>query len=76
MMNKRSKYNLGTNYSVSQIKACIDDWIPNSVYREILKRVYTDGITNQEAAEEFGYSPNNIKDIIKNCYPVIKEHLK
>lgn len=74
-MNRRRKYNLGKQYSVTQISKCIDEWIPNAVYRDILKRIYMDGITNQEAAEEFGYSPNNIKNIVIECYPIIIEHL-
>lgn len=74
-MNRRTKYKLNPQYSLAQISNCIDDWIGNSTYRDILKRIYLDGISNQEAAEEYGYCTNNIKNIVKECYPVLKEHL-
>ena len=74
-MNKRTKYNLG-KVTNPQITKCVDDWVHNSEHRDMLKRIFVDGLTNQEVAEEFGYCENTIKYIIKVYHPVLKEHIK
>ena len=74
-MNKRKKYNLG-KVTNPQIKNCIDDWVHSLAHRNMLKRIYMYGLTNQEVAEEFGYCENTIKNIVKDYYPVLKEHIK
>ena len=73
-MNKRYKYSLD-DYSSSQIEHCIYEWIHNSTHREILKRAFIDGETNEFIAEEFGYSVNGIKHIIKLSIPRLREHI-
>ena len=74
-MNRRKKYGLKDVIN-PQIERCIDDWVHNSMHRDMLKRIYMDGATNQEIAEQFGYSENTIKAIVKDYHPVLKEHVK
>lgn len=51
-------------YTNSQIRALIDEWIHSERDREILKRRLIDGITFERLAEEFDMSPRQIKNIV------------
>ena len=74
-MNKRKKYNLG-EVTNPQIEKCINDWVHNSVHREMLKYIFIDGLTNQEVAEKYGYCENSIKYIIKTYHSVLIDHIQ
>lgn len=51
-------------YTNSQIRALIDEWVHSERDREILKRRLIDGITFERLAEEFDMSPRQIKNIV------------
>lgn len=51
-------------YTNSQIRALIDEWVHSERDRKILKRRLIDGITFERLAEEFDMSPRQIKNIV------------
>ena len=51
-------------YSNSQVKAVIDEWIHNERDRAIIKRRLVDGICFEPLAEEFGLSVRQVKKIV------------
>lgn len=61
-------------YTNSQIRALIDDWIHSERDREILKRRLIDGITFERLAEEFDMSPRQIKNIVYNQEQQLYKH--
>ncbi|MCR5503427.1 MAG: hypothetical protein K6F53_10495 [Lachnospiraceae bacterium] len=73
-MTKRSKYSLDSLPN-SQIAFLIDEWIHDEVYRKLLKRIYIDGISNEQAAEEMELSVTTVKNIIKLAFPLLYEHI-
>ena len=52
------------NYTNSQIREVIAEYIHNERDRNILERRLIDGITIEKLAEEFALSPRQIKNII------------
>ena len=62
-------------YTNSQVKECIDEYIHNAVYRDILKRHLIDGRTYEQLAEEFNYSVRQIARIIYKNEQIIFKHI-
>ena len=61
--------------SHSQIEYLIDEWIHNGKYRAIAKRkLHNEDITFEQLAEEFGYSVNQTKNIVKQAKRTIISH--
>ena len=61
-------------YTNSQIRALIDEWVHSERDREILKRRLIDGITFERLAEEFDMSPRQIKNIVYNQEQQLYKH--
>lgn len=61
-------------YTNSQIRALIDEWVHSERDREILKRRLIDGITFERLAEEFDMSPRQIKNIVYNREQHLYKH--
>ena len=61
-------------YTNSQIRALIDEWVHSERDREILKRRLIDGITFGRLAEEFDMSPRQIKNIVYNQEQQLYKH--
>lgn len=62
-------------YSNSQIKALIDEWVHSERDRAILYRRLVDGICFEPLAEEFGLSVRYVKTIVYKLEQVIFSHL-
>ena len=62
-------------YSNSQIAYVIDEYIHNSLHRDILKSRYIDGLTYEAIAELYDRSVRNIKNIIKKNEGIIYKRL-
>lgn len=52
------------NISNSEIIGLIDEWIHNSIYRDILKSRFIEGMTFEELAQKYDYSVRHIKHIV------------
>ena len=63
-------------YSNSQIAYVIDEYIHNSLYRDILKSRYIDGLTYEAIAELYDRSVRNIKNIIKKNEGILFKRLE
>ena len=63
-------------YSNSQIKEVINEYIHNEKYRKLLIRRYVDGITQEKLAEEFDLSVRQVKNILYKHENIIFKHLK
>lgn len=62
--------------SHAQIEYLIDEWIHNGVYRDIAKKkLHNADITYEQLAEEFGYSVNQTKNIVKKAKRIICNHI-
>lgn len=62
--------------SHSQIEYLIDEWIHNGKYRAIAKRkLHNKEVTFEQLAEEFGYSVNQTKNIVKEAKQIIMTHI-
>lgn len=62
--------------SHSQIEYLIDEWIHNGKYRAIAKRkLHNKEVTFEQLAEEFGYSVNQTKNIVKEARQIIMTHI-
>lgn len=64
-----------SEYSNTQIAACIDEWIHSERDRRILKRRLIDGICYEPLSEESGLSVRQIKNIIYKGEDTIYRHL-
>lgn len=53
----------------------IDSYIFNELYREIVKRRWLDGITNEKVAEEFDLTPRHTANICSACKKRIIPHI-
>ena len=62
-------------YTNSQIRTLIDEYIHNERDREILKRRLCDGVCFEPLAEEFGLSTQRVKTIVYNGKEVLIRHL-
>ena len=63
-------------YTNSNIKTIIDEYVHKERDRNILKRRYIDGITHEKIAEEFNLSVNQIKNITYKYKNLIIEKIK
>lgn len=63
------------DYSNSQIKTAIDEWIHSDRDRNIMLRRLIDGITYEKLAEEFDMSVRKIKRIVYKSEEVLFKHL-
>lgn len=63
-------------YSNSQIRALIDEYIHSERDRKILYRRLVDGVSFEPLAEEFGLSVRHTKTIVYNAEKVLFKHLK
>ena len=62
--------------SYSQIEYLVDEWIHNGKYRAIAKRkLHNKEVTFEQLAEEFGYSVNQTKNIVKEAKQIIMTHI-
>ena len=62
--------------SHSQIEYLIDEWVHNGKYRAIAKRkLHNKEVTFEQLAEEFGYSVNQTKNIVKEARQIIMTHI-
>ena len=64
------------DYTNSQIKALIMEYIHSQRDRKILYRRLVDGITYEALAEEFGLSTVQVKRIIYKEEEILFKHLK
>lgn len=62
-------------YTNSQIRALIDEYIHSERDRAILKRRLVDGICFEPLAEEFGMSDRQIKTIVYRAEKILFSHL-
>lgn len=62
-------------YTNSQIREAIDEYIHNERDREILKRRLIDGICYEPLAEEFGLSVQRIKAIVYKSQDILFRHI-
>lgn len=62
-------------FSNSQIKAIIEEWIHSERDRAILYRRLVDGITFDALAEEFELSVRHVKTIVYKNEQIIFSHL-
>lgn len=62
-------------YSNSQIKMIIAEWIHSERDREILYRRLVDGLTFEALAEEFELSVRHVKTIVYKNEEIIFSHL-
>ena len=62
-------------YTNSQIKALIDDWVHSERDRAILYRRLVDGICFEPLAEEFGLSVRHVKTIVYKNEQILFSHL-
>lgn len=62
-------------YTNSQIKALIDDWVHSERDRAILYRRLVDGIPFEPLAEEFGLSVRHVKTIVYKNEQILFSHL-
>lgn len=63
-------------YTNSNIKTIINEYVHKERDRDILKRRYIDGITYEKIAEEFNLSVNQIKNITYKYKNLIIEKIK
>lgn len=61
-------------YTNSQIKALIDEYIHSERDRAILKRRLIDGLVYEKLAEEFDMSVNQIRRIIYKTQDIVFRH--
>ena len=64
-----------TEYTNTQIRKVIDDYIHNKRDRDILIRRYIDGICYEPLAEEFDLSVRQVKNIVYKHESTIFKHL-
>ena len=62
-------------YTNSQIKALIDEWVHSERDRAILYRRLVDGICFEPLAEEFGLSVRHVKTIVYKNEQILFSHL-
>jgi len=62
-------------YSNSQIREIISEWIHNDRDRRILERRLIDGITFERLAEEFDMSVRQTKNIVYKLQEQLFKHL-
>ena len=63
-------------YTNSQMRALIDEYIHSERDRAIMKRRKIDGICFEPLAEEFQMSERQIKSIVYRCEEIIFKHFK
>jgi DNA-directed RNA polymerase specialized sigma24 family protein len=63
------------DYSNSQIRAVIEDWVHSSRDREILYSRYIDGLTFEAVAEAHDLSVRHVKTIVYKYEQIILSHL-
>ena len=61
---RESKKEKMREYSNSEISHIIDEYIHNSLYRDILKSRYIDGMTYEAIAEKYDRTNRQIQNII------------
>ena len=61
-------------YTNSQIKELIDEYIHSERDRAILKRRLVDGICFEPLAEEFQMSERQVKNIVYRCETLLYKH--
>lgn len=62
-------------YSNSQIRELIAEWIHSERDRRVLERRLIDGITFERLAEEFEMSPKGIQKIVYRCEETLFKHI-
>ena len=62
-------------YTNSQIKTLIDEWVHSERDRAILYRRLVDGICFEPLAEEFGLSVRHVKTIVYKNEQILFSHL-
>ena len=62
-------------YTNSQIKALIEEYIHSERDRSILKRRLIDGICFEPLAEEFDMSDRQVRNIVYRCEKIIFSHV-
>lgn len=62
-------------YTNSEIRYVIDEWIHSERERKILYRRLIDGLTIEELAEEFDRSPRQMQRIINRLQTIVFLHL-
>lgn len=63
------------NYTNSQMRALILEYIHSARDRNILKRRLIDGLTFDALAEEFSLSPRQVKNIVYKAETELFKHL-
>lgn len=63
------------NYSNSQIREIIAEWVHNERDRRMLERRMIDGITFERLAEEFDMSDRQVRRIVNNLKEQLFEQL-
>jgi len=62
-------------YSNSQIREIIAEWIHDERYRRILERRLIDGVTFERIAEEFDMSDRQVRRIVFKLQECLFKHL-
>jgi len=63
------------DYTNSQIREIIAEWIHSERDRKILGRRLIDGITFEKLAEEFEMSPRQIREIVHKNERILFKHI-
>ena len=64
-----------SNYKRSDMRNTIDEYVINSMYRDVLKLRYCDGMTYEKIAEMCNYSTQSVKRICTSYRDVLFSHL-
>ena len=64
------------DYSNSQIREIINEWIHDERDRKIMARRLIDGVTFERLAEEFDMSDRQVKRIVKRLNDQLFSHLE
>ena len=62
-------------YSNSEMRRIIDEYIHHPKYRVVLRLRYCESYTYEEIGEEVGYSTQHVKDLCKRFKPLLISHL-
>ena len=63
-------------YSNSQARAAIEEFLHSERDRRLLERRLIDGITFERLAEEFDMSPRQIRTIVHRCESILFKHMR
>lgn len=73
--NYQSTSDYDKGYPISQCMAVVNDWVRDPKHRNVYEDKIRNALTYEELATKYGYSVNQISNIIKECRVIIHEHI-